>query len=237
MKILIIRPQPGNDASAARAREAGFTAIQLPLFEVRARNWDAPDPAHFDALLITSANAVRHAGPQLNIFLALPVHAVGSNSARVAAAAGLKIATIGTAGVASALENARVAGHRRLLWLTAEDQMASEAPADMQVDPRIVYASEPASLDDNADEKLREADIVALHSARAARQFADWVGQVGLDRNRFYLAAFSHAIAKAAGEGWRGIAIADRPEDQALLSAVHALVRVDAGNGSQGDED
>lgn len=237
MKILLIRPQPGNDASAARAREAGFEAVQWPFFEVRARGWNTPDPASFDALLISSANAVRHAGAGLQAFRALPVHAVGSNSAKAVEAAGLQLATSGNEGVAAALQNAQRAGHRRLLWLTGEDQTAFDTPADMRIETRIVYASDPLPPGNGAQEAALAADIVALHSARAARHFAGFVDAAGLSRASIGLAAFSSAVAEAAGTGWRAVAIAARPDDRALLSAARALVKVPHNNRSQGDKD
>ncbi|MBP6379952.1 MAG: uroporphyrinogen-III synthase [Sphingorhabdus sp.] len=225
MKLLIIRPQPGNDASAKRAREAGFDPVQLPFFEVRARGWDAPDPSHFDALLITSANGVRHAGAGLDIYSALPVHAVGRNSADAVAAKGLTLASTGTKGVDEALQMAIAAGHHRLLWLTGEDQTRFEAPESLQIETRIVYAAEPAELPSDARFIVASADMVALHSARAARNFAEFVDAHGLSRTNIRLAAFSEAIADAAGPGWQSIAIACHPSDEALLSAARALGR------------
>jgi uroporphyrinogen-III synthase len=226
MKILIIRPQPGNDASAARAKKAGHTPIQLPFFEVRPRHWDAPDPAQFDALLITSANAVRHAGDQLDGFASLPVHAVGKNSADAARAAGLNLASTGSTGAEQAIENARKALHQRLLWLAGEDQTAFAIPADMHIETRVVYAADPVELGEDAQQMVLQADVVAVHSARAAEHFARFIDAAGLDRSSIALAAFSQGIADAAGHGWRAIAVAERPEDQALLSAAHTLVRI-----------
>lgn len=226
MKILILRPQPGNDASAARVRDAGFTPIQLPFFEVRARNWDAPDPAQFDAILITSANAVRHAGNKLQTFASLPVHAVGKNSAAAVRATNLFLASVGMNGAEEALENARSAGHRRLLWLAGEDQTAFAIPAEMHVETRIAYAAEPVDLGEDARQTVLQADVIALHSARAAEHFARFTKVSDIDRAAISIVAFSGKIAAAAGTGWRAIAVADRPEDQALLSAAHALVRV-----------
>lgn len=223
MRLLIIRPQPGNDASARRAREAGFEPVQLPFFEVRARGWDAPVPSRFDALLITSANAVRHAGAGLDVYGALPVHAVGRNSADAVAAKGLTLASTGTGGVDEALQKAIAAGHHRLLWLTGEDQTRFEAPESLQIETRIVYAAEPMALPSDARAIVASADMVALHSPRAARNFAEFVDAHDLSRADVRLAAFSEMIAEAAGSGWQGIAIAQRPEDEALLSAARAL--------------
>lgn len=223
MRLLIIRPQPGNDASAKRAREAGFEPVQLPFFEVRARGWDAPDPTHFDALLITSANAVRHAGAGLDKYSAMPVHAVGQNSADAVAARGLTLASTGTKGVDEALQLASAARHHRLLWLAGEDQTSFHMPESLQVETRIVYAAEPAELPLDARAIVASADMVAVHSARAARTFAEFVDTQALSRAAIRLVAFSQAIAKAAGPGWQAIAIARHPSDEALLSAARAL--------------
>ena len=50
-RLLVLRPQPGADTTAARARALGFEPVIAPLFEVRAVPWDAPDPAAYDAVL------------------------------------------------------------------------------------------------------------------------------------------------------------------------------------------
>ena len=65
--------------------------------------------------------------------------------------------------------------------------------------------------------------IEVLHTAQQSYGFLD---AAVLDRSSIALAAFSQGIAVAAGRGWRAIAVAERPEDQALLSAAHTLVRI-----------
>ncbi len=225
MKLLIIRPQPGNDASAARARAAGFEPVQLPFFAVRPRIWQVPDAQDYDALLITSSNAVRHAGAALSRLHTLPVHAVGRVSAEAAREAGLNLASSGSKGAADAIAAAQAADHRRLLWLAGEDRTRFALPADMQIDERIVYAAEPAALPPEAAQIVAQCPLVALHSARAARAFSAFIEANGLQRQKFVLAAFSAAIAAAAGTGWGGIARAEHPDDAALLSAAAQLVK------------
>ena len=56
--LLVLRPQPGADATAARAERRGLRAIVAPLFRIEQRAWDMPEEP-FDALLITSANCAR----------------------------------------------------------------------------------------------------------------------------------------------------------------------------------
>ena len=57
--IAVLRPEPGNTATAAWLAAAGFTVRRLPLFEVRPIDWSPPDPADHDAIVFTSANALR----------------------------------------------------------------------------------------------------------------------------------------------------------------------------------
>ena len=45
MKVLILRPQPGADETAARARALGLEPLVAPLFTVRPLAWTPPDPA------------------------------------------------------------------------------------------------------------------------------------------------------------------------------------------------
>ena len=76
LPLLVTRPEPGNSATIARAAALGLDAYAMPLFAARALPWTAPAPQDFDAILLTSAQAVRLAGPQLMRLALLPVYAV-----------------------------------------------------------------------------------------------------------------------------------------------------------------
>jgi uroporphyrinogen-III synthase len=225
MKLLIIRPQPGNDASARRASKAGFEPVQLPFFEIASRAWEAPDKAHYDALLFTSANAVRHAGTGLQHFHKLPIHAVGRQTAMALRNLGLDVATTGAGDAKAALMNAARLRHNRLLWLAGEDHIDLTPPQGGNIDTHICYAAEALPISEGFRTRIASADIVAFHSARAARCFCDALAKLALDRNRLVAAAFSPAIAAAAGTGWRALVVAPEPKDGALLSAVASLVK------------
>ena len=79
--ILILRPEPGASATAAKARALGLEPIIAPLFETRAVAWDAPDAALYEAIMMTSANAARHAGAKLTALTHLPLYAGGATTA------------------------------------------------------------------------------------------------------------------------------------------------------------
>ena len=97
--VLVLRPEPGASATVERARERGLSATAIPLFEIEAVAWDAPDPAGFEGILLTSANAVRLAGKQLESLRTLTAYAVGESTAEAAREAGFSIAATGDAGV------------------------------------------------------------------------------------------------------------------------------------------
>lgn len=215
--VAVLRPEPGNSATCARLCDAGREAIALPLFHVVARPWDAPDPAQFDAMILTSANAVRHAGPLLHQYTALPAYAVGAQTARAAAAAGFGVAATGRDNAAALLAMAEAAGVRRALHLGGA--ATTVTPGGIVATSRTVYASN--ALDHSAATLTRLSGATALlHSARAAARLAELCAAHAMDRSTIALAAISPAAAAAAGAGWAGIAIAAQPDDTSLIAAA-----------------
>lgn len=209
---LVLRPEPGNSATRARLEDAGVRAIGLPLFETVAVDWSPPDPAGFDALLLTSANAARHAGAGLARLTHLPVVAVGAATAAAARAAGLQVIVTGEG---DAMHAATLAGRRRLLHLAGRDHLPIPGATIS-----IVYASELRAV--AADELDAAVDaVVLLHSARAARRFVALAA--ALPRERIRLAALSAAIRHTAGIGWAAVATAARPTDIQLVATARVL--------------
>ncbi len=178
-----------------------------PLFAIQPIPWDAPDPAKFDALLFTSASAVRAAG-DLHQFAHLPVVAVGEATADAARLAGLAIVEVGDADGAAVVAASQFT---RLLHLAGR----RHAPVN---DPRVtsipVYAAEalPPPL-------VPDHGVVLLHSPRAARRFAAIVDT----RATYDLIAISPAVAEAAGPGWRSVLAAGQPRDAAMLALAARL--------------
>lgn len=217
MKLLVIRPQPGADATAARIAHAGHEALLMPIFAVEPVAWESPSAKDYDAILLTSSNAVREAGPQLAAFAHLPVYAVGKVTAAAAEQAGLRVSYFGNFGADELLRDLR---NCRLLWLAGEDHSKIGADASVEIDLRIVYRSAALPVPNNFREVTMQADHVLLHSARAAERFASIVGEQGLERGAISIAALSENIAIAAGEGWKSRHVAMHPTDAALLSCL-----------------
>lgn len=212
-RVLVLRPEPGNARTVARLAALGLDTVALPLFEVVPLDWDVPDATAFDALLLTSANAVRHAGAGLRALATLPVAAVGAETARAAQAAGLTVALTGERDVAAAAAQARAAGFARLLHLCGRDRVGSDAVAI------AVYASVPRS----AALPPLEGTIALLHSRRAAETFASLVPV--FDRAGVSLVAISPAALAGAGEGWARASAAEAPTDAAMAALALRLAR------------
>jgi uroporphyrinogen-III synthase len=219
--LIVIRPQPGADATAAAARDLGLKPAVFPLFEILPVAWEAPDPAEIDALLIGSANAIRHAGPALARFHDKPVHAVGRATAAAAREAGLTVAAAGTGGLEGVL--AQVTGQPRLLRLAGREHVELTVPPGIALVERIVYASEPLPLTPELTILLHAPAIVLLHSATAATHFAAECDRLEIDRSRVSLATIGPRVTAACGRGWAEVATAARPNDAALLAQARHL--------------
>lgn len=222
MKLLIIRPQPGADATASRADAAGFDAVIMPLFVIEPVAWELPPVDDYDALMLTSGNTVRQAGDSLRLLKDLPTYVVGSATARAAENAGLAVGTVGNAGVDAMLSKMEVAGHHRLLWLAGEDRTGISMPAGMTVDIRTVYRSAAVSVPTDFADIVASCDAVMLHSPRAASRLSSACDLQGIKRADIRIAALSAAIAASGGSGWREVITATQPNDAVLLSELQS---------------
>lgn len=186
----------------------GLEARTIPLFEVVPLPWTAPDPGQFDALVITSANAIRHGGAGLETVKGLPVHAVGAATAAAARAAGFTVAAIGEGGV----EYMALPAGKRLLHLAGSEHFPTGAALTIPV-----YEARAIAQPDGIEEL--EDIIAAVHSPRAGRRLSELVA----GRSRIAIAAISPAAAEACGSGWRRVHAASQPTDAALLALAARL--------------
>ncbi len=197
----------------------GLTAACCPLFEGRALDWDAPSPGGFDALLITSAQTVRLAGPRLALYRALPAYAVGRATAAAMAAAGFDAVIAGeTDGSAIA---ARIAadGHRTV-FLPGGVDTAPVDPGPLSLHRVAVY--EMVETDAGAlDGLIGQAAVLMIHSPRAGRRLAGLVARER--RGRLHVVAISAAAQAACGEGWASVQAAERPDDERMLALARRL--------------
>jgi len=218
--LLLLRPQPGNDESAERARALGIEVIQLPLFEIVAL---APTPlpeGPFDALLVTSANGARHGAEVLRRLADLPIFTVGEATARVIRDRGERLVTVGGGDAASTIPLIVAAGHRRLLHICGADVRPFD-PLGLHVTRHIVYRSEPRDMRPFAGMLASLPPcVIAVHSPRAGRRLDALLPPAPRPHR---LAAISRAAADAAGPGWQQVEVAPTPDDAALLRLASAL--------------
>jgi uroporphyrinogen-III synthase len=222
LPLLVLRPEPGASATARRAEERGLRPIRYPLFEVHATAWEAPDPDGFDAMLLTSANTLRCAGPQLDRYRHLPVFAVGETTAEAARARGFSIAAVGQAGAQAIAEIMAARGHGRVFHPGGRDRREFN-PGPLSIIRRCVYESVEAGTAEGLAAVMPEEAIALLHSPRGAIRLAKLVPM--RERLRLHLAAVSPAVLDAAGAGWASGEAAPMPKDEALLVLAAALCK------------
>lgn len=220
---LVLRPEPGAAATARRVGARGWRAVISPLFVIEAVGWRPPPMGEHDAVMLTSANAVRRAGPDLARYLRLPAYAVGETTAAAARAAGFSDVRAGAADAAALLASLAADGRRAPLHLSGEDVRDVGLP-ELRVTRVTVYrATAVEGLSREAQTALRSRAVALLHSPRAAALFAELVDRAGIPHRGTPLAAISAAAAAAAGTGWEACAIAAEPRDEALLAAAASL--------------
>jgi uroporphyrinogen-III synthase len=212
-RLLVLRPEPGASATVAKARQLGLDAVAAPLFEIEPIGWETPDPASFDGLLLTSANAVRCAGDQIDKLRGLTAYAVGEATAEAARDAGFDIASTGDSGVDRLLGS--IEAGLKLLHLCGEDRHRP-TEARQSITPLPIYRSRAI---ESPNIPMGAETVALIHSPRAGQRFAELVP----DRGSVAIAAISPAAAEAAGNGWKNVAVADQPSDEALLALAASL--------------
>ena len=220
-RIAITRAQPEAQRTAEKLAALGAEPIIAPLLEVKERTFDT-DLGGVQALLFTSANGVR-ASARIVADRALPALTVGDATARAAREAGFSDVRSAGGDVAalSALANASLdASAGTLLYLSGADVAADLVgwliAAGFSATRRIVYeARVVAALPGVYNEPL---DIIAFHSARAARAFAALGAP---NAGRLIAACISPAVAAAAAKAkWARVVVASAPQEEALWRAT-----------------
>lgn len=236
MHLLLTRPEPDNEALAARLRAAGHRVSIAPMLEIGALGGGPIDDRAAAGILLGSANAVRHGAARL-ARRDLPVWCVGEATATAAAAAGFCHVRVG-GGDGAALARLVIGqarpGDGPLLYPCGTERRPEPERALVQAGFRVeaipVYeAREAAGLPGSVAESLARGDIdaVLLYSPRTARRFAGLVAAealAGLD-----VAVLSPAVAGALGDADGRVLIASRPDEAALLEALAAATGADFG--------
>jgi uroporphyrinogen-III synthase len=234
-QLIIVRPEPGATATLLAARAAGLDAHAHPIFTVRPIPWTPVPRDEVDAVILGSANAIRHGGAALDDLRGLPAYCVGQATATAAQAAGFAVARIGTGGLQRVL-NALEPEHRRLLRLAGVSRVPLVLPPEVTMETRGVYASVAMPMAKQLDRALERPAVVMLHSGEAAEHFAAICTGAGIDRAQIALAVIGPRVARLAGEGWAGLHIAGTPSDAALLALARQMCQDPPGAPKSPDE-
>ena len=214
MRLLVTRPLPGGDATAALLVVRGHDAIVAPLMVTEALDWSPPATPP-QAIMLTSAFAARLA--KAPPWPGVPAYVVGAATAKAARSAGFADIRDGGGTAQMLLDTVTAAGVTDLLHLAGEDRTFVVIPAGLTVTTRIVYRARLLPL-----AALPPVDWVLLYSARTAGHFAAECDRLGLDRATIAIACLSAGIIAAAGPGWRATLAAPGPSEDALLAAIGA---------------
>lgn len=214
MRILVTRPMPGGEATAARLRSAGHDVVLAPLLTTEPVDWQSPTQLP-QAMMLTSATAARLAGVMANPLQDLPCFTVGDATAAAAQAAGWRDVRSGDGAVQQLVDRIAGQGITGLVHLAGEDRTSMAVPAPLRITVVVVYRAVLQPL-----EVPPPVDWTLFYSPRTARHFAAECDRLGLDRAAIAIAAISPAALAAAGPGWARTATAATANEDALLAAI-----------------
>src|SRR6185503_6927121 len=97
MAVLVTRPLPDGETTAADLRARGFAAITAPMLRFEPFGFRDDEDVAYGAVLVTSANALRavETGIAASRLLKLPLFAVGERTAAAARAVGFAEVVVG----------------------------------------------------------------------------------------------------------------------------------------------
>jgi uroporphyrinogen-III synthase len=233
MRLLVTRPEPDNERTAAALRARGHEVLLAPLLRIEAVANADLGPPPWAALLLTSANGARAVAhhPRRGELLALPVLAVGRGSAEVARDAGFRdvASADGDADDLARLAASRFAGAAQpLLYLAGEDRsgdLAGELQAKgLTVRMVVAYrAAKAAAFPLAALAALEQGRIdgVLHFSRRSVEAYVEF----SRDLMRHTLAPAHYCLSARAAEplrqaGANRIEIAARLDEASLLALV-----------------
>ena len=239
MRLIVTRPDPDATRSAESLIRLGHQAILSPMLDVVPARPQVLPAGDFQAVLVTSANAVRTlAGhPERGRLAGAPFLAVGDHTALEARRAGFAARSAGGDAADLVAMAASLCAPEKgpLLWATGEsvatDIAAGLAAQGFQVKTAAVYrALMRKRLSDVAAAALADgaADGVLLYSGRSAEAFAAALGAQKLaplppDVTVFCL---SDACASSLRDLAQGrIVVASRPDQISLFAEVEKAAR------------
>jgi uroporphyrinogen-III synthase len=244
MAVLVTRPQPDDETTAASLRARGFEVLTAPMLRFEPVAFQDDADAAYGAVIVTSANALRGIEPHLenSRLLPLPLFAVGQRTADAARRAGFEN-VISADGDAAGLRDCVLASVRTkelkkaspLLYLAGADlarDLAGElGERGFTVVTHTTYrmaavSSLPREICDAFAAHRIEA--VLHYSRRSARAFlqAARAGGVEISALAIPQCCLSAQVATVVRDaGATQVAVAATPDENALLEALDRALR------------
>jgi uroporphyrinogen-III synthase len=244
MAILVTRPHPDDETTAAGLRARGFEVLLAPMlrFEPLAFHEDLDAP--YGAIIVTSANALRGIEPQLkgSRLLKLPLFAVGEHTATAARKIGFEN-VIPARGDATSLRDlvtasVKAKGPKKIgpLLYLAGAELARDLAGDLgergfTVLTQTTYRMAPlSSLPREVCDAFaaNRVEAVLHYSRRSARAFLESIRAAGVEISALSIpqCCISAAVASVVRDaGATQVMVAASPDENAVFAALDRALR------------
>lgn len=244
MAVLVTRPRPDDEATAAALRERGFEVLLAPMLRFEPVAFQDDADTRYGAVIVTSANALRGIEPHLKAsrLLKLPLFAVGEHTAASARGVGFEN-VIAANGDASQLRDLVLASVKTktlkkaspLLYLAGAD-LARDLSGELgergftvvtQTTYRMAAVSDlPREV---CDAFVAGAIEAVLHySRRSARAFLEAARTAGVEISALAIrqCCISDRVATVVRDaGATQVVVAASPDENALFAALDRALR------------
>jgi uroporphyrinogen-III synthase len=244
MAVLVTRPQPDDETTAAALRARGFEVLLAPMLRFEPVAFHDDEEARYGAVIVTSSNALRGIAPHLKAsrLLELPLFTVGEHTAEAARRAGFN-KVISAAGDAASLRDSVLAAVKTkelkktgtLLYLAGADlarDLAGElGERGFTVVTQTTYRMVPVpSLPRDACDAFAANRIEAVlhYSRRSARAFLDAARAGGVEISALAIpqCCISAGVASVVRDaGATQVMAATSPDENALFETLDRALR------------
>lgn len=235
MRVFVFRPRHDAERTARAIAEHGFEPVVAPLFEVVRLPGEAPEGI-FDAIVVTSGNAVPMLADGPAAWRDLPIFAVGARTATKVREAGLDDARSADGDRNDLIELIRrtLPAPAKLLMIAGRDRKEDvpdrlrEAGYDVALWTAYAAEAVPAlPAETQAALQQGKGDDAAMHySARGARTFIALTQAAGVADKALEL---THVVISAAAAepliaaGASTVLVAEHPEEPGMLAALEQV--------------
>jgi uroporphyrinogen-III synthase len=244
MAVLVTRPYPDDETTAASLRARGFDVLRAPMLRFEPVAFHDDMNARYSAVVVTSANALRGIEPHLkgHRMLELPLFAVGEYTAATARRAGFThvVSANGDAAnlrdlVLASLKAKEVKKASTLLYL-AGAELARDLASDLEesgfrvVTQTTYKMTAVTSLPRETCDAFaaNQVEAVLHYSQRSARAFLDAARAAGVEISALAIpqCCISAAVASVVRDaGATQVVVAATPDENALFEALERALR------------